>query len=82
MLSCKQASKLLSQSLDRKLSWKERLALRFHLLICDVCTRFAKQLKVMQKAMQDWVSASEEDESIQLSQAAKVRIAEKIASKQ
>lgn len=82
MLSCKQASKLLSQSLDRKLSWKERLALRFHLLLCDMCTRFAKQLQVMQKAMQDWVSASEQDESIQLSQAAKVRIAEKIASKQ
>jgi hypothetical protein len=47
-----------------------------------MCTRFAKQLKVMQKAMRDWVNASEQDESIQLSQEAKVRIAEKIASKQ
>lgn len=82
MLSCKQASKLLSQSLDRKLSWKERIELRFHLLICDMCTRFAKQLKIMQTAMQDWVNACEQDQSIQLSQSAKLRIAEKIASKQ
>jgi hypothetical protein len=82
MLSCKQASKLLSQSLDRKLSWKERFELRFHLFICDVCTRFAKQLKIMQKAINDMVKAWEQDESIHLSQEAKVRIAEKIASKQ
>jgi hypothetical protein len=81
MLSCKQASRLLSQSLDRKLSWKERLELRFHLFICEMCTRFAEQLKVMQKAMQDWVNAYEQDESIQLSQEARARIAEKIASR-
>lgn len=82
MLSCKEASRLLSQSLDRKLSWKERLELRFHLFICDMCKRFAKQLKIMQIAMQDWVNVCEQDESIQLPQAAKIRIAEKMASKQ
>ncbi len=44
MLSCKQASQLISQSLDRRLSGRERWSLRFHLIICYMCTRFSKQL--------------------------------------
>jgi len=51
MLSCKEASRLVSQGLDRRLGFAERLGLRLHLLICDGCTNFSKQVGFIRKAM-------------------------------
>lgn len=75
MLSCKQASRLLSQSLDRRLTWRERSALRLHLTICDVCRRFGRQLLLLRQATKRMISQTEQDEQLQLSQEAKARIA-------
>jgi hypothetical protein len=52
ILTCKQASRLVSQGLDRKLGFAERLRLRLHLLICDACTNFRRQLDFLRKALQ------------------------------
>jgi hypothetical protein len=51
MLSCQEASRLLSQRQDRDLGFWERLKLRAHLALCDVCTRFSKQLDFMREAL-------------------------------
>jgi len=51
VISCKEASRLLSQAQDRRLGWVERLKLRGHLALCDFCTRFEQQLKFMREAM-------------------------------
>ena len=51
MLSCKEASRLTSEALDRKLGITERLALRFHLMLCSACTRVDKQLKFLRRAI-------------------------------
>jgi hypothetical protein len=51
MLTCKQASHLVSERHDRKLSWRERIALRIHLWICNNCLRFEKQIKYIQQAV-------------------------------
>lgn len=51
ILSCKEATQLVSQGLDRRLSLAERLALRVHLAICDGCTHFSKQVAFLRKAM-------------------------------
>jgi hypothetical protein len=51
MLSCKEATQLASQGLDRKLGLWERLALRLHLAICDGCSNFSRQLALLRKAM-------------------------------
>jgi predicted anti-sigma-YlaC factor YlaD len=40
MLSCRYATRLLSQRLDRSLRWFERLPLFVHLLGCGPCRRF------------------------------------------
>lgn len=45
MLSCEQAAELVSQSLDRKLPWRTRLALRLHLMMCFVCSRYKRQIE-------------------------------------
>jgi hypothetical protein len=50
-MNCKDASMLVSQSMDRSLSWRERLALRVHLLACDACTRLRKQLLFLRQLL-------------------------------
>jgi len=51
MISCKEASRLLSQAEDGTLSWFAALRLRLHLAACDACTRFAHQLRFMRDAL-------------------------------
>ena len=80
MLSCRQASQLLSQSLDRRLSWQERTGLRLHLMICDVCRRFGRQLLIMRKAVRFLVSDAEQDQQVRLPDGARERIARMIES--
>jgi len=74
MLNCKQASKLVSQSLDRPLSWAERCQLRLHLFICNPCRRFAKQLKLLAAAIHLRNKMTENDQDLKLSPAVKTRI--------
>ena len=50
MLNCKDVTQLASESLDRKLTWMERIGLRFHLMMCKLCTRYVRQLKFMHQA--------------------------------
>jgi len=51
MLTCKEVSRLVSQGLDRRLGFGERLAVRVHLAICDGCTNFSRQLAFLRKAV-------------------------------
>ena len=51
MLSCKEASRRMSEGLDRKLSLTERLGLRFHLAMCEACNRVQGQLHLLRRAV-------------------------------
>ena len=51
MISCKEATRLLSQAQDRPLSVAERVKLRLHLAVCVACTRFSRQLALMRAAL-------------------------------
>lgn len=44
MRSCNESTRLMSEALERPLSWGEWLALRGHLLMCGACRRFERQL--------------------------------------
>ena len=50
-LSCREASRLISESKDRDLGIGEKLSLRLHLGLCTACTRFTKQLDFLREAM-------------------------------
>lgn len=52
-LSCQEAARLLSQDLDRKLGFGERVALRLHLAICDGCANFRKQIQFLRRAIRE-----------------------------
>ena len=51
MLTCKEASRLSSEGLDRKLSVGEWLALRMHLALCEGCSRVKEQFQFLRQAM-------------------------------
>ncbi len=50
MLSCKEASRLISEGADRDLDLGQRTALRLHLLICTACSRVKRQFAFMRRA--------------------------------
>lgn len=49
--NCKHTSELLSQAQDRSLSLPEKIRLELHLLICDRCRNFNRQLEFMRTAL-------------------------------
>ena len=50
MRSCKEISVLLSQAQERKLGLAEQWGLKVHLLICDGCRNFRRQLALIRAA--------------------------------
>lgn len=51
MLTCKDATRLLSEARERGLGLGERLSLRLHLMLCAGCNNFRKQLDFIGTAM-------------------------------
>ena len=51
ILSCKEASRLASEELDRKLNVCQWLALLMHMKLCQGCTRVRRQLQFLRRAM-------------------------------
>ncbi|WP_052329541.1 hypothetical protein [Rhodopirellula sp. SWK7] len=76
-LKCGQASILMSDSLDRKLLWHERLALRGHLIACRVCPTLKTQLETIART-----SRRKPPSDINLSSDAKQRLKETIRASQ
>ena len=75
MLTCKQASQVISQSLDRPLTARERFALSLHLFICKYCRQFSQHLQTLRVALKQMTSSIESNNSIEMPSAAKKRIA-------
>lgn len=44
MLRCRDVATLASEYVDRDLRWRQRLAVRMHLMMCDACSRYVRQL--------------------------------------
>jgi len=55
MMTCKDISKLVSDSLDRELPIRLRMGLRLHLMMCGLCRTYYKRTR----AMQSFIHASE-----------------------
>lgn len=61
MLSCKDATRLLSEAQDRKLGLSERMSLEIHLAICHGCNNFGKQMRFLRQACRDFVTRQTHD---------------------
>lgn len=61
MLTCKEATHLISEALDRPLSWHERLRLRAHLAFCSGCQAFRQQLDFLRSASRRFLTRRDDD---------------------
>src|SRR5947207_2227860 len=78
--SCKQASRLQSEAMDRRLSFFERLGLRIHLLLCAWCRRYGEQLKFLRSAAHQCENHGRPESPQRLSPEARERIKQKLQS--
>ena len=60
MLTCKEVSQLVSESLDRKLPLRQRIAVRLHLFRCKICTQYREQMLFLRKAARQYAKKTEE----------------------
>ncbi len=51
LIPCKGASRLISQMQDQRLTLRKRWLVRLHLLFCDACRHFERQLAILREAM-------------------------------
>lgn len=72
--NCKEASLLVTRSMDRKLNWRERLSMRIHLAVCENCTRFAKQMHFIR----EWLAKEDVMAQPGLTEEGRERIARKL----
>jgi len=58
--TCREAAALMLAREDRALALSDRLALKLHLLACQACPRFERQVLTMRNAMRQWRNYSED----------------------
>jgi len=51
MMPCREVTRLVSQGLDRRLGFGERVALRVHFAMCRGCSNFDRQMKLLREAV-------------------------------
>ena len=61
MITCEEAARLISDSLDQKLPLRLRIALRMHLLMCRICPRFSRQLIFLRDAVNQYREEMEKE---------------------
>ena len=47
MISCEEASKLISAGLDQELPWTRRFLMRIHLSMCKKCSSISQHLRAL-----------------------------------
>ena len=60
-LTCKEASRLISEGQDRDLDLGQRAALRLHLIICTACTRVKAQFAFLHRAAAEFPGPDADD---------------------
>jgi predicted anti-sigma-YlaC factor YlaD len=64
MISCEDLTQFVSESMDRKLSLRQRIGVRVHLSMCTFCRRFKEQVSFMRELVDLYKTAVENDYAI------------------
>jgi len=78
MLNCREVSRLVSQAMDVRLSWSQRLGVWVHLLYCVWCRRYAAQVQFLRRATKDLAAQSLDTPDQKLSDEAKAQMRQKL----
>lgn len=60
MLNCKETVRLISEKLDRHLSWWQRMNLWAHVMMCGACSAYNRQLEGLNGSLSFAVGALDE----------------------
>jgi hypothetical protein len=60
MLSCKQATRLFSESQERPLTLREKTALHVHAAMCSGCRRFKQNMHTLRAAAKAFANGANE----------------------
>ncbi len=52
--TCREVHRLVSEGQDRDLTLVEKIRMRLHLVICDACTTFSRQIHFLRDAMRNF----------------------------
>ena len=63
MLSCKDVTRKIASDEFREAGWRKRLLVRFHLLLCRHCRRYAAQLRAIGAATRELCGPPAQDPS-------------------
>jgi hypothetical protein len=74
--SCRDVTRLASESMDRTLPLSTRIQLQLHYWICKACTEYRRQLLALRQATRRSASETHAQEDTQLSSPAKARLKE------
>ena len=80
MLSCKDVTQLLSESMDASLPIGKRIGVRLHLLICKFCSRYERQLLLIRETARR-LAAIDDTPGETLSAEARERIRKALANR-
>ena len=83
-MHCRKATQLISEGMDRPLTRRERVALRFHLMLCTACKRYRRQTLLIRNALRqfaDWMDEMAMAADQRLSPEAKDRIRRVLADR-
>ncbi len=56
MITCEEASRLISESMDHNLPFWEKLNLKTHLMLCKVCPTYMRQLHLLRRLVNEWAA--------------------------
>ncbi|EAT11173.1 zf-HC2 domain-containing protein [Bermanella marisrubri] len=54
MLNCREATRLMSLSMEQKLTVSQRLQLKFHLAMCRGCRNFGRQTQALRELAKEY----------------------------
>ena len=54
MLTCKEVSKLVSESLEHQLPFRQRMGVQLHLMMCSMCRTYQRQTLQLRNAMRTY----------------------------
>jgi len=63
IFNCKAVTRMVSESMDRKLPFYQRIGIRMHLLMCKLCSRYRRQLSFLRETIRLQAASSEDIES-------------------
>jgi predicted anti-sigma-YlaC factor YlaD len=63
MLTCKEATQLMSNDMDSGTTWHERNQLRLHLITCSGCRNYRRDLHVLRRACRALVGRTVGDDT-------------------